>query len=212
MRRNKTSRSEPPRAGNPDLPMINCVSLVKILHARARARTLVAKNVARAFCDVPRCPRKEERRKRCTRASGWRTLNFNTQPLSELAKADVMAIRAALNVARWLPFALVAIIKMHYNPSTPASSIFFVSSLSGCNRFFSFGRRASHLFLLPSLFRRVDRSFGYLLFMSRRTPPLLSVLPFSFDLPASPLLRYTGDVSKTKEEGRAFSSLFLFSI
>jgi len=62
-----------------------------------------------------------------------------------------MAIRAALNVARWLPFALVAIIKMHYNPSTPASSIFFVSSLSGCNRFFSFGRRASHLFLLPSL-------------------------------------------------------------
>lgn len=31
--------------------------------------------------------------------SGWRTLNFNTQPLSELAKAVVMAIRAALNAA-----------------------------------------------------------------------------------------------------------------
>lgn len=32
-----------------------------------------------------------------------------------------MAIRAALNVAGWLPFALVAIIKMHYNPSASPS-------------------------------------------------------------------------------------------
>lgn len=154
--------------------MINCVSLVEI--SRTRARVLVVKDVAKHSRDVPRCPRRGGRRKRCTRASGWRTLNFNTQPLSELAKTDVMAIRAALNVTGWLPFALVALIKMHYNPL----SISFISSLPGCNRFFSFGRRASHLFLLSSLFRRADRSFGYLLFMSRRTPPLLVALPSSF--------------------------------
>lgn len=79
----------------------------------------MAKNVRNAS---RRYPRREGRRKRCTRATGWRTLNFNTQPLSELAKADVMAIRAALSVARWLPFALVAIIKMHYSPSARAPS------------------------------------------------------------------------------------------
>lgn len=43
-----------------------------------------------------------------------------------------MAIRAALNVARWLPFALVVIIKMHYNPTNPrklpASSLYLVAT------------------------------------------------------------------------------------
>lgn len=69
-----------------------------------------------------------------------------------------MAIRAALNAARWLlPLALVAIIKMHYNPHSLASISSFpffsnVFSLPSCNRFFSFGRRASHLFLF-SCFR-----------------------------------------------------------
>lgn len=40
--------------------------------------------------------RKKKKKKMYTRLYGWRTLNFNTQPLSELAKAGVMAIRAWL--------------------------------------------------------------------------------------------------------------------
>lgn len=130
-----------------------------------------------------------------------------------------MAIRAALYVAGWLPFALVTIIKMHYSPLLSilvASSVSIVSSLPGCNWFFSFGRRASHLFLLPSLFRWADRSFGYLLFMSRRTPPLLLALSlsFSFGLPAS--LPYTSCtpvmLAERKREEEPLLPLPLFNL
>lgn len=168
--------------------MINCVSLVE------RERVEIPRACKERRAAMLRVIQEEE--EMYTRpASRWRTLNFNTQPLSELAKAVVMAIRAALNAARWLlPLALVAIIKMHYNPSPPASttsSSSSVFSLPSCNRFFSFGRRASHLFLfpllLPLLLRRADRSFGYLLFMSRRTLPLL-LRPPSLDLLASTVL------------------------
>lgn len=126
-----------------------------------------------------------------------------------------MAIRAALNVARWLLFALFAIIKMHYSPSTPAPSVFSPSSLYPvATGSFSFGRRASHLFLLPSLFRRADRSFGYLLFMSRRTPPSLpgssSRLRYSSIPPPSPLLRGMLVERKWEEEPLPPSSSFQF--
>lgn len=93
--------------------MINCVSLVE------RERVEIPRACKERRAAMLRVIQEEE--EMYTRpASRWRTLNFNTQPLSELAKAVVMAIRAALNAARWLlPLALVAIIKMHYNPSPP---------------------------------------------------------------------------------------------
>lgn len=69
-----------------------------------------------------------------------------------------MAIRAALNVARWLLFALFAIIKMHYSPSTPASSVFSVFSLPGCNRFF-FLWKASLSSFPPSVSLSASRPF-----------------------------------------------------
>lgn len=74
--------------------MINCVSLVE----RERVEIPLACKERRAA--MIRVIQEEEEERRIRAISGWRTLNFNTQPLSELAKAVVMAIRAALNAAK----------------------------------------------------------------------------------------------------------------
>jgi len=122
-----------------------------------------------------------------------------------------MAIRAALNVARWLPFALVAIIKMHYNPSTPplpassSSSLYPVATgsfpLEGEPLIFSSYYLSFDEPTVPSAIYSLCRE---------ELHPGFFFSPSVFQYPL--LHRFTSDVSRMKEEERTFSSLFLFSI
>lgn len=124
-----------------------------------------------------------------------------------------MAIRAALNAARWLLFALFAIIKMHYSPSTPAPSVFSVFSLPGCNRFF-FLWKASLSSFPPSVSLSASRPFLRLftLYVAENSTLAagLFLSPSVFQHPPPPLLRGMLVERKWEEEPLPPSSSFQF--
>lgn len=127
-----------------------------------------------------------------------------------------MAIRAALYVTRWLPFALVTIIKMHYNPPNPRCFQRLRRLLFARLQPVLFLWKASLSSFPPSSFSlSASRPFLRLftLYVAENSTLAAGSSSLLRHLPASlPLLLYTSDVSRTKERERAFFSLFLFSI